>query len=414
MEIDLAAGYDPRVVAAHIAAWLALAWASVLAWLAMGAVIQRRRLELEFAARTRPIHRTATSPTILIMRPCAGEDPELFENLRSLITARSSLPLHLVVAVDDPDDRARPTIDSSLVELRAAGIAASFELVENRGPNRKASILAGVLERHPGHAIVINIDSNVDLAGFDFDRLVGPLLSDDRIGTIWVPWSERPVAGANGLGTRASEALLGGSLTAFPLLCGIYPQGLVGKFWAAPRAAIDRIEFAELANYLGEDLEMARRLRAAGLRIEAASLLVRSPGQQPNFAASVERFARWMLVVRGQKLPLLFSYPALFFATPMVLALAGLGALARPGIGLLAAGLAVLGRGIVTLAARHWSGRGLALGPALVDTVLADLVLALAWLRAMTSREVAWRGHRLRVEADGRLRALDGEYHGES
>ncbi|MFV8752645.1 glycosyltransferase [Nannocystaceae bacterium ST9] len=396
---------DAPMLAAHVAAWLALAWSAVLAWLAIGAVIRRRRLDRRFSAQSHGISRNSTGASALIMRPCAGEDPALFDNLRSLVGARSSLPLHVVMAVDDPADRARPAIERALLELRAAGIAASFELVGNQGPNRKASILAGVLERHPQHSLVVNIDSNVDLSGFDFDRLFGPLLADDRIGTIWVPWSERSVGG--GLGSRASEALLGGSLTAFPLLCGIYPQGLVGKFWAAPRAAIDRIAFAELAGYLGEDLEMARRLRDVGLRIEAASLLVRSPGHQPSFAAAVERFARWMLVVRGQKLPLLFSYPAFFFATPMVLALAAFGASASPGLALIAVGLALLARSIVTLAARRWSGRGLAIGAAIVDAVLADLVLGLAWLRAARSREVSWRGHRLRVEPDGRLRALD-------
>lgn len=395
------------MLAAHVAAWLALAWSATLAWLALGAVLRRRRLERRFVARGAAIQLPSTTPTVLIIRPCAGEDPGLFDNLCSLTAARSSLPLHVVMVVDDPHDRARPTIERARVELHAAGIPTSFEIVEPRGPNRKASSLAGVLEGHPQHPIVVNIDSNIDLAGFDFDPLLAPLLADDRLGTIWVPWSERPTPGFEGLGSRASEALLGGSLTAFPLLCGIHPQGLVGKFWAARRTAIDRIDFAELADYLGEDLEMARRLRAVGLRIEAASLLVRSPGGLPSFAAAVERFGRWMLVVRAQQLPLSFSYPALFFATPMVLVLAGFGALARADLALLAAGLALFGRAIVTLAARHWSGRGLAIGPALVDAVLGDLVLGLAWLRAFGSREVAWRGHRLRVDPDGRLRALD-------
>lgn len=408
--IGRAAGYDPRMLAAHVAAWLALVWSALLAWLAIGAVIRRRALDRRFAARSVPIpaiSAPATTPKALIMRPCAGHDPGLLDNLRSLASARSTLPLKVVMAVDDPDDLARPAIEAALIELRAAGIDASFELVANRGPNRKASILAGLLERHPEPGIVVNIDSNVDLSGFDFDRLFAPLLGDRSIGAIWVPWSERPPAGTPGLGSRASEALLGGSLTAFPLLCGIYPQGLVGKFWAAPRAAIDRIDFGDLTHYLGEDLEMARRLRAIDLEIEAASLLVRSPGQAPSFAAAIERFARWMLVVRGQKLPLSFSYPAFFFATPLVLVLAAIGAIARPELGLIAAGLALFARATVTLAARHWSGRGLALGPALVDAVLADLVLGLAWLRAFGSREVSWRGHRLRVERGGRLRALD-------
>lgn len=340
------------------------------------------------------------------MRPCAGQDPALLDNLRSLARTRSTLALHLVMAVDDPADTALPAIEQAASELRAAGLAVSVEVIANRGPNRKASILAGILERHPRHALVVNIDSNVDLAGFDFDPLLAPLLRERSLGTIWVPWSERPLA--TGLGTRASDALLGGSLTAFPLLCGIYPQGLVGKFWAARRDALERIGFAELVDYLGEDLEMARRLREQGLRVGAASLLVRSPAQQPNFSAAVERFARWMLVVRAQKLGLLFSYPAFFFATPLVLVLAAFGAIARLDLALAAACLALLARLAVALAARRWSGRGLALGPAIVDAVLADVVLGLAWLRAGSSREVEWRGHRLRIESDGRLRALDG------
>lgn len=393
------------MLAAHVAAWLAIAWSATLVWLAIGAALRRHRLERRFAARGTAIQRTSAGPVVLIIRPCAGEEPDLLGNLCSVAAARSSLPLQVVMAVDDPADRARPAIDQALVELREAGIAASFEVFGNRGPNRKASILTGVLERHPEPDVVVNIDSNVDVSGFDFDRVIAPLLADDRIGTIWVPWSERPGAGTRGLGARASEALLGGSLTAFPLLCGIHPEGLVGKFWAAPRSAIDRIGFADLVDYLGEDLEMARRLRALGLRIEAASLLVRSPGGPASFAAAIERFARWMLVVRAQQMPLSFSYPAFFFATPMVLVLAGLAAFARPDLGLIAGGMTVLARAIVTLAARHWSGRGLAIGPALIDAVLADLVLGLAWLRAWTSREVWWRGHRLRVDRDGRLRS---------
>ncbi len=395
------------MLAAHVAAWLALVWAGVLAWLAIGAVLRRHQLDRRFRAHRGTLAETDARSSVLVMRPCAGQDPSLLDNLRSLARTHSTLPLQLVMAVDDPADTALPAIEQAASELRATGLSVAVEVIANRGPNRKASILAGILARHPGHALAANIDSNVDLAGFDFDPLLEPVLRDASLGTLWVPWSERPLA--RGLGTRASDALLGGSLTAFPLLCGIYPQGLVGKFWAARGEVLERIAFAELVDFLGEDLEMARRVRALGLRVDAASLLVRSPARQPNFAAAIERFARWMLVVRAQKLGLLFSYPAFFFATPFVLVLAALGALARPDVALVAAGLATLARLTVALAARRWSGRGLALGSAILDAILADLVLGLAWIRAGSSREVEWRGHRLRIEHDGRLRALEAE-----
>jgi ceramide glucosyltransferase len=43
----------------------------------------------------------------------------------------------------------------------------------------------------------------------------------------------------------------------------------------------------------------------------------------------------------------------------------------------------------------------------LLDAALSDLVLMLAWIRAVSRREVEWRGHRLRVEPGGQLSAID-------
>jgi hypothetical protein len=86
-----------------------------------------------------------------------------------------------------------------------------------------------------------------------------------------------------------------------------------------------------------------------------------------------------------------------------VLLLAGVGAFTEPMIALTAASLAILGRVIVTLAAQHWSGRRMGLGRVIVEATLGDLALGLAWVRALTRRDVEWRGHRLRVEPDGRL-----------
>ena len=150
-------------------------------------------------------------------------------------------------------------------------------------------------------------------------------------------------------------------------------------------------DFGELARYLGEDLAMADRLRAAGWRIAVVPLLGRVRGGHGGFEQAVERFGRWMLVVRGQQPRLLPSYPLFFFATPMVTALV----------------LATLARLLVTLAARYWSGRGLRPLATLVDAVLSDVVLMLAWIRAVTRREIEWRGHRLRVEPSGQLSSVE-------
>jgi ceramide glucosyltransferase len=387
--------------ASSVSAFVALAWAGVLAWLALGAVIRRAALQRHARAQA-PV--SASGKRVLLVRPCAGAESGLLDNLVSVATITSAARLTVVMSIDDPNDGARPVIEGALARLRPS-IDAHLEVHPPIGPNRKASMLAEVLRQHDDWDFVINVDSNIELHEYPLDELLAPLLRDARVGATWGPWSELRLH--PGLGPRASEAVLGASLTAFPLLCGIYADGLVGKIWAARREALAECEFESLTHYLGEDLEMANRLRTHGWDIVAASTLGRARGGEASFWQVVERFGRWMLAVRGQRPRLLPTYPLFFFATPLVLLLAGLGAWGSPIIALTAAGLAVIGRLIVTLAAQYWSGRRVGPLRALLEAVLGDLALGLAWVHALTRRDLEWRGHRLRVEPDGRLLATD-------
>lgn len=407
------------LAASTIAAWLALVWSAVLLWLAIGAVIRRTQLDAAHRQATARVRAAGeglvADRRVLLIRPCAGAEPHLADNLRSTARARSDARLRVVFCVDDPDDRALPIAEAVAAQLREEGLEVRVEIHPPTGPNRKASMLAAVLRAHAReHELIVNVDSNVDLDGFDLDALLGPVLGDvlgsdgeaGRVGVAWAPWAEQ--RGFAGVGPRASEAVLGGSLTAFPLLCGLHPNGLVGKIWAARVDALDSAgDFGELACYLGEDLAMAERLRAAGWTIAVAPVRGRARGGQPSFAQVVERFGRWMLVVRGQEPRLLPSYPLFFFATPLVGVIAALGLPGRPDLALMALAMAFVARLLVTLAARHWSGRGLRPGAALVDLALSDLVLLLAWIRAVSRREVEWRGRRLKVEPGGQLSAVD-------
>lgn len=397
--------YDLAVlVASSIAAWLALIWAAVLMWLAIGAALRRHQLHARFRSAVRP---SASGRRVLIIRPCAGAEPGLRDNLLSIAEATTCAELRVVMTVDSPNDGARPIVEEVAVQLCERGFDARVEVHPPIGPNRKASMLAEVLREHGReHEIVVNVDSNVELAGFDLDALLAPVLAADRVGVAWAPWVER--RGFAGVGPRASEAVLGGSLTAFPLLCGIHPNGLVGKIWAARIEALAAAgEFGQFARYLGEDLAMADRLRAAGWSIAVAPILGRVRGGRPSLDEVVERIGRWMLVVRGQQPRLLPAYPLFFFATPMVCALALLGLLAIPELAASGLALAVAARLLVTLSARYWSGRGVRPLATVVDAVLSDLVLMAAWIRAVSRREIEWRGHRLRVEPGGRLSCVE-------
>ena len=389
---------------ANITAHVALIWSAVLMWLAIGAIIRRAGLQRRFRRQTRvPI----ADRQVVMTRPCAGAEADLLGNLLSVTALETEANLRVIMSVDDPNDPARAVIEAAIPQLRAAGIEAELAVLPPTGPNRKASMLAAIIAETEFEALV-NVDSNVDLSGFTLDELLAPLFdASAHIGAAWSPWFEEQTQ--PGIGPRTSAAVLGASLTSFPLLCGLYGAGLVGKIFAARREALQAIRFDELSHYLGEDLEMANRMMASGWGITPVPTLGRARGGSPSFSAVVGRFGRWMLAARGQRPELMPTYPLFFFATPLVLALAGVGAVARPDLALTSVGLAIGARIVVSLAAQYWSARPLGLGRALVEGALGDVALGLAWLSAMSQREVEWRGHRLRVEPGGRLSALEPE-----
>ena len=116
------------------------------------------------------------------------------------------------------------------------------------------------------------------------------------------------------------------------------------------------------------------------------------------------RFARWLGVIRAQRPLLLASYPALFFATPLLLAIAAITAPGAPRLAFVAAMIAVVSRSAVALAAARASGRPVALGRAVVESALADALLAAAFVRCLRTRKVVWRDNVLTIERTGLVR----------
>ncbi len=375
----------------------ALGWSSVVASVEIEAI--RRALLRSTASSPRP-----DGVRVLVIRPCAGLEPELDRTLASLAEASRSFEVRCRFAVENASDPALPAAERSVASLALRGIEASVVLTSAAAPNRKAAQLAAVIAREiePFDVILI-ADSDVDLAGTDLDALVAPLAIAGGPDAAWAPPVElgTPQTTAD----RASAALLGASLHAFPLLAGLDPRGLVGKLFAVRRSALAAIGgFDAFTAHLGEDMEIARRLLARGGAIVAAPVIARSMAGGRSWDEAVGRFARWLGVIRAQRPLLLPSYPALFFATPMILAIAMIAAPGAPAIAFAAAVIAVAARLAVALVAARASGRPVGLGRALVESALADALLAAAFARCLRTRHVVWRKGVLTIERTGLVR----------
>lgn len=345
----------------------------------------------------------ATRPRAIVLRPCAGDEPSLARTLGSLGEARASFEVRCLFAIADAADAALPTAQKAVEALAARGIGAEVVFTGASGPNRKAAQLAAAVRAAGEGDLLVIADSDVDLAGVDLDALVAPLVG---LSPAWVSWAP-PVehAPARTLGDRASAAVLGGSLHAFPLLAGLDPRGLVGKLFAIRRDALAAIGgFGSLVDYLGEDMEIARRVQAQGGAVVAAPIVARSLASGRSFGAVVARFARWLTVIRAQRPALLASYPALFFATGPILLVSLILAPLVQGFALAAALLALVARLGVALFAARAARRPVRVLAALSEAVLADVVLACAFVRALGSRTITWRDRVLVVDRTGLLR----------
>lgn len=360
-----------------LAAWIATTLAAAL---------------IAFVRAPRPV--AALRPTsVLLLRPCAGAEPELQRTLNSL-PVQGVHRLRVCFITAEPGDPAEPAIHAAVGALRARGLEAEHRLGPPLGPNRKLSqLVAGM--NGAEEEVIFCADSDVDLEDLLLDAMVGPVQAG--LAAAWAPPVEVQVLG---WGDRLSRAVLGGSQHAFPLLCGIDPAGLVGKCFAARRDALEAIGgLAPLAHHLGEDMELSRRLRAAGLRVGPAAVRCRSRVAGRSARTVRERFSRWILVIRAQRPALLLSYPLLLAASPLQVVL-GL-VLGEPALVVFAGA----GRLIIAALARTRSQLDRGPGALLVDAMVGDPLLLWAWLRALLSRSLSWRGQRMWVDGSGRLRA---------
>ncbi|MBK6513059.1 MAG: glycosyltransferase [Polyangiaceae bacterium] len=338
---------------------------------------------------------------VLLIRPCAGDEASLAHTLGSTVLAGDIERSRVVFAIGHHGDPSRPAAERARDRLRAAGVEAHVEITSAHGLNHKVAQLSRALARHgDGCDYVVVADSDVDLSGVPLRELIAPIAPGSPAGAAWSPVVESPFAPT--FADRLSQVVLGGSLHAFPVLAELDPRTMVGKLFAIRLDALEAVGgLRSLEAFLGEDAELSRRLRAAGIGVVATRVTAVARTAGRSLGAVVGRFARWITVVRAQRPGLLPTYPLLFCALPCVLLAAWLaGASAVSALGAFA--LVLAGRGLAAAAAIRRAPSERFVG-APWWWLAADLVLLAAFARALATRTVSWRGRDLLVGRRGVL-----------
>lgn len=344
---------------------------------------------------------SANTPAITILKPLNGDEPLLYENLRSFCEQQYP-EFQIVFCSADANDpalaharrlqREFPDLD---IEI-AAGHAHSAR-------NPKIGNLLGAMGRVK-HGIVAVADSDIRVQP-DYLRALAACFDDPQVGAATCLY-----AGA------AADAGLPSRLGAMYVNDHFAPSVLValalepltycfGATMAVRRDVLQRIGGLEsLADHLGDDYRLGNLVTQAGFRVAFCPQLVQTTVHERDWAALLAHEVRWARTVRTQRAA---GYAGALVTHPLALAALymALTRFAPSGLSVFSATLA-LRMFFDAQARRTFAPRCTGAAPLVpVREVLAFGV----WCAGLSGRRIAWRSQDFSVNADGRLLGSPGE-----
>jgi len=351
---------------------------------------------VSFARRRLPI--PPERPPISVLKPLHGEEPGLYENLRSFVE-QDYPTVQMVLGANNANDGALPVADALIRDIPAAEIALVVG-APVKGSNLKVANLENMLPA-ARHDILVISDSDMRVDRRYLGAVAAPL-HDPSIGLVTCLYK--------GVSTGGKWSELG----ALHINFGFLPSALVaaalgidlgcfGATIALRRDTLCRIGgFVPVRDELADDQRIGEAVRALRLAVVLSRYLVEARVSEPSFAALWRHELRWARTVRT-------ITPAGFVGSVLthVVAIAALGAVAT-GFGLTASiflGISLLLRwttaGVIA-GALGLAANGLWLLP------VRDTLSFAVFVASFFGRAVFWRDQFFQVEPSGRM-SIDGD-----
>jgi ceramide glucosyltransferase len=329
-------------------------------------------------------------PAVSILKPLHGADGDLIAALRTL--ASQDYPeFEILAGVGRAADPAGPAFESLAAEFPNRPLRLIAAL--NDAPNQKAGVLAA-LERQARFPVIVASDADIAVPPGYLRSIVAPL-AQPGVGLVTCLYRARAASFWGAFEALGVATDFAPSTLVAPLV-GVREFGL-GSTLALRAPDLARLGgFASVAEHLADDYQIGRQVTRLGLRVWLSrtvvetSLEARTPGDLWRHQV---RWARTVRLSRGDGyigLPVTFATlwaiaAAAAGAWPLALALFA----ARMAAGL-AAGIGVLR---CPITARLWP---------LIP--LRDIFAAAVWLAGLLGSRVDWRGQRLTLTPDGRIK----------
>jgi ceramide glucosyltransferase len=345
------------------------------------------------AGEPRPI---AGLPSISILKPLKGTDPEIYESFRSHCL-QDYPEYEIIFGVSDPNDAAIASVRALQREFpdRRIQLVVCEKLL---GANVKVSNLAQMLAEARYDYLIVN-DSDIRVEP-DYLRRVTAPLTDPQVGMVTCLY--RGVAGST-LGSRLEALGIGTDFCPSVLAARQLERGIrfgLGSTLAFRRADLEKIGgFNSLADYLADDYELGKRIAALGMTVKLSDVVVETylpPYRLREFFAHQLRWARGVRDARaGGYLGLVFTFGFLWALLALTASSGAFWAWSALAVTLLLrfAVALVVGRSVLKdcrIMKNAW----------LIP--LRDLLAVAVWIASLGGHTVTWRGERFHLK-DGKL-----------
>jgi ceramide glucosyltransferase len=385
----------------------------VAAAAALGALVWRghRRVWRAMEPRPRPA-RLDHYPSVTVIRPIKGLDPDLDLNARSGLDHGYPGEVETFFIFDDEFEPGLPIVKKAVAEHRDSGRpgSAAILLCGQPPPDRTGKLNAMIqgIRRARGEIIVF-CDSDVRTDRDALRVLVETLLQSERAGSAFAPVVVSEPA--TSLADAVCAMLLNGLYT--PAACSaIEARGgdlpfILGQLMAFTRKSLDAIgRLEDMRGELVDDLHIGVLIERAGLRNVASAHPIRIIQYGLDARQGVKNVLRWMTFSRTGVPQWSFKLPILLRAIAVMGSLLAAIALAAAGLGVAAGAFAVLTvattasvnalhnrTGCAPLRPRHW------IAPLATFTVV---FYVFARIHLNLSR-VDWRGRVYALDRSSRL-----------
>ena len=338
--------------------------------------------------------RSRVTPRVSILKPIAGLDDALAQNLETF--ARLDYPDHeLLLGVARVDDPALPVVRAFLA--RHPTLDARLVWTDaDAATNPKVAQLLG-LTQHATGAILVVSDANVRVPPAYLTSMVS-CLHEEGVGLV-----SSLIAGTGGdtLGDALEATQLSGFVAPAVVTTALAGRAItIGKSLAMRRSDLDDLGgWGAVGTVLAEDDVLGQLFRAAGFRVEVCLLPIENPNVGSSVRRTLERHSRWAKMRRAIE-PVAYVAEPLLSPGAMALMALTLHPCERTAKAWVLA--CVLQAFMATLSIRALRGDWPRWTTPLLEIARLHLLFG-CWVWGLVSSRVAWRGKHFRVTSGSQL-----------